>query len=469
MLDPLVQIGPKFTFIPWLATRWKATPDGLHWRVTLRHNVTWSDGAPFTSRDVVWTWKAMLDPATGFPYAGQFDYIRHVSAVGPYAVEFDLKSTNALFVSAALNASVLPEHILGKIPLSQQRTSSFGQHPIGTGPLILQHWDHDNEVVFVRNPHWWHGPIPIERLDVRIILDEQARVEAMEDGSADLDDNMSAAAYQTIKNDDPQLRLLHLPDLFVRFMQTNLKVPGLSDLTVRRAMMYGWDRPAIVHGLLHDDVTLVNGIIPVALAYWYNPHVVQYPYDPARARRMLDAAGWTAGRDGVRAKRRTRLAFELTTPSGSTEGSAVCAEFQADMGAIGINVSVRQLDYATFIDNSNVFKYQIAYTGWGGTTDPDQFTFLHSSQIEPVGNNGTAYRNSRVDHDLVMGLRTLDPAARKRWYDDMQVVTADTLPVVWGWAEFFRAAYSPRLDLDAPNALPDGPLWYGIWRWKLRR
>jgi peptide/nickel transport system substrate-binding protein len=310
--------------------------------------------------------------------------------------------------------------------------------------------------------------VPIARIDIRIVLDEQARVEAIEDGSADVVDSMSAAAYDSVRRNDPHIRLLHLPDLFVRFFQTNLRVPGLADLNVRRAMMYGWDRESVIHGLFHDDVTLDNGMVPVALSYWYDPHVVQYPYDAARARAILDAAGYKAGRDGVRRNGKTRLAFELTLPSGSSEGAAACAEFQADMAAIGIAIAVRQLDYATFIDNSNVFRYQIAYTGWGGTTDPDMYTFLHSSQIEPVGNNGTAYSNPIVDRDVVLGLRTLVPERRRVYYDEMQVVTARTLPVLWGYADAFRFAYLPRLDPDVPNALADYLLWTDVWRWKLR-
>ncbi|MHB8141257.1 MAG: ABC transporter substrate-binding protein, partial [Vulcanimicrobiaceae bacterium] len=88
VLDSLANVGPNFTMIPWLATSWSSTPDRLHWTVQLRHGVRWSDGAPFTSKDVVWTWHAMLDPKTGYPYAGQFNYIKNVRALGPYAVRF---------------------------------------------------------------------------------------------------------------------------------------------------------------------------------------------------------------------------------------------------------------------------------------------------------------------------------------------------------------------------------------------
>ncbi|MGH7708772.1 MAG: ABC transporter substrate-binding protein, partial [Vulcanimicrobiaceae bacterium] len=401
ILDGLTGIGPNFSVIPWLATSWSHSPDGLHWNVNLRHGVTWSDGARFSSKDVVFTWKTMLDPKVGFPYAGQFAYVKDIVALGPYRVRFDLKNRNALFETSVLGSLILPEHVLGKIAPGQLRNSSFGQHPIGTGPYMLKHWEHDNQVIFVRNPHWWHGPAKISRIDIRIILDDQARVEAMENGSADLYDTMSPADYREIQQQDPGLKLLHIPDLFTYFMSTNLAAPGLSDLAVRKAMMYGWDRPTITDGLLHGDAQVSYGIVPPALKYWYDPHVGHYVYDASKARALLDASGWIVGGDGTRSKAGVPLAFELILPSGQLQYAEACAEFQADMHAIGITVAIKQLDYATFIQRMNDRKFELAFTGWGGTTDPDQFTFLDSTQLEPVGNNYTGYKNPIVDRDLV--------------------------------------------------------------------
>lgn len=468
VFDALVNLaGPDFHVIPWLASSWKGTPDHLHWQVRLRHGVTWSDGAPFGSRDVVFTWKTMLDPNTGYPYAGQFTYIKDVVAEGPYTVRFDLSQPNVLFVTGALASPILPEHILRKIPPAQMRTSSFGQHPIGTGPYLLASWHHDDFVTFTRNAHWWHGAVNIPRLQFRIVLDNDARVDAMVDGSADIYTSITPADYRTLRAIAPHLSYVHLPDLFSRFIILNERVPGLGDLTVRRAMMYGWDRRAVVDGLYHGDVTLNNSIIAWALRYWHDDATPAYPYDPGRARAMLDAAGWKLARDGVRRRGGVRLSYTIFNENGDAVLSDVCAAFQADMRAIGIAVAIRSLDYATFIDVSNDMKYQMELTGWGGTTDPDNYTFLDSSQIEPVGNNDTAYRNARVDRDLVEGLRTFDPRKRKALYDDVQVVTGETVPILWGYDEKFGAAYSSRVHLDPKFVLPDYYIWWNVWDWKL--
>lgn len=467
VFEGLATQGAHFATIPWLATSWTHTPDALHWTVYLRHGVVWSDGAPFTSKDVLWTWKAMLDPATGFPYAGMYAYVGKITALGPYAVRFDLKTRNALFESQSLATPLLPEHILAKIPAAQLRKSSFGQHPIGTGPYTVSEWQHDDHIVFERNPRWWRGSPKIARVEMRIVLNNEARMDALEDGSADLVDSMRTSDYFSLLQKDPKLKFVHLPGLYSYFVMTNLRVAGLSDLRVRQAMMYGWDRKQVTGGLLHGDAVVDDSIEPVGLGYWHDGNVTHYPFDPAKSRAILDAAGWKLGDDGVRAKGKDRLAFVLSMSNGNDTATDEAAEFQADMRAIGIDVSIKQLDYATFIDNTNDFKYELALTGFGGITDPDEYTFLHSSQFAPAGNNDMGYSNARADRDLVAGLAAVGDAERKPYYDDLQRVTSQTLPVLWGWDRYFEAAYSPRLHIDRKLMLPELPFWWNEYDWTL--
>ncbi|MGH7728533.1 MAG: ABC transporter substrate-binding protein [Vulcanimicrobiaceae bacterium] len=467
IFDGLTAPGPNFSTIPWLATSWSSDPSHRHWQVNLRRGVTWSDGAPFTSRDVIFTWQTMLDPKVGFPYAGMFDYVKRVVAEGPYRIRFELSSPNVLFVAQALGSPILPEHILGKIPPGQQRLSSFGEHPIGTGPYELVSWKHDESVLFARNPHWWHGPAKIPRIEFRIVLDDQTRVDAISSGAADLADSLVAQDYRSLLQLAPSLHYVHIPDLFSRFIFVNMTLPGLSDLAVRQAMEYGWDRRAIVQGLLHGDAVLNATITPVALHDWHAP-IAPFPYDPARARKLLAAAGYKAGPGGVLRRARTKLAFTLDLPTGDLTLGQIAAEFQADMRALGIAISIQSLDYPTFIDRTNAMHYTLALSGWGGTTDPDEYTFLHSSQIVPVGNNETGFKNATVDRDLVMGLRTFNPARRRRYYDQMQRIVARELPCLWLYDQYFQVAYGDRLALDTHQMQPDLLFWWNVYDWRLR-
>ncbi|HVA38071.1 MAG TPA: ABC transporter substrate-binding protein [Candidatus Dormibacteraeota bacterium] len=468
VMDPLVNVGGHFQPIPWLATSWSSGPAHLHWTVHLRRGVTFSDGAPFTSKDVVFSYDTYLNPKVGFPYQGQFAYIKKVTALGPYTVRFDLSQTNALFVAEGLNLPILPQHILGKIPPAQMHSSGFGEHPVGTGPYTLVRWRHDDELIFQRNPHWWHGLPRIPRIEIRVVLNSQSESEAMENGNADFYDGIPTSSYALLRGDDPNLTYVHLPDLYSVFLETNDALPGLRDVRVRQAMIYGWDREALVKGLLHGDAIVATGIVPHGLPEWYDPNVKRYPYDPAKARALLEAAGWRMGSGGIRERDGKPLRFTLLMPNAGAAAADLGADYQADMRAIGIAIDVKMLDYATFIEDLDKSDFQIAYTGWGGTTDPDEFTFLDSSQFPPTGNNAGHYVNHAVDRVLRAGLRELNPVKRKALYDRMQVLTAEDPPVIWAYDVYYRAAFSKRVEFNGAHLLPDQYIWNNVWDWSLR-
>ena len=470
IFNGLAATGRNFKTVPDLATSWHASRDGLHWTVDLRHDVRWSDGARFTSADVTYTWRVQLDPQTAYPYRGLFAYVKSVTALGPYRVRFDLSQTNALFESEALALYIVPEHVLAKTADRDLHASSFGEHPIGTGPYELERWRHDEEVSFTRNPAYYGGAATISRIVLRILINDQARTDAMESGAADIDDTISADAYSTLERDKANVRLIHLPDLYNYFIYTNFVRGGLDDVRVRRAMMYGWDRKALVAGLEHGDAMVETSIVPPALSYWYDPHVKRYPYDPARARRLLDDAGFRTGPDGIRSHGGTRLAYTLLIyDNGGPELVDLAAEFQSDMRAVGIAIDISTVDYATFLERTQAENFDLAFSGWGGSPDPDEETLLGSDQFPPNGNNVMHYTSARVDRDVRLGLTTISNAKRKPYYDDMQRAVAEDVPVLFYEFQFYRAAISRRVRLDYARALPDLYFFRNVSDWTLAR
>jgi peptide/nickel transport system substrate-binding protein len=467
IFDGLTNIDANYAPVPWLATSWSHSPDGLRWTVELRRGVTWSDGQPFTSTDVVFSYKTMLDPNVAFNGAGDIAYIESVTAEGPHRVGFVLKHPSARFVDGALASPMLPAHLLAKIPPDRQRFSSLGEHPVGTGPYLLERWQHDSQVVFVRNPHWWGGLAKIARFDFRIIFNPQAEVEALEDGSADLIDDLSFDSYRQLQREAPQIKILTFPSLFVDTVEMNLERPGLSEVAVRQAMMYGYNREAVVRGFFDGKTLVADNLVPPALTRWYNPDVKKYPYDPAKARALLDAAGWKLGPDGVRRKDGVKLSLELLVNQGSAFVIDEMLAYQADMRTVGIDVALRQLDFPSLVSRTYSGKYDMIADARGGAIDPDYYSVLHSSQRPPAGANTTGYDNPVVDHDLTMGLRTIDYAKRRVYYDQMQRELAATLPMLWQYTRFAATAYSPRLRLDPKTTLQAPLIWYNVFDWKL--
>jgi peptide/nickel transport system substrate-binding protein len=465
VFDTLCGNDGQFNPTPSLATAWRSNRPGTVWDVTLRRGVRWSDGRPFDSADVAWTFSALLDPATGGPYNGQYVYIKRVVAVGPYAVRFYLGAPNATFVANALQSQwIMPAHAFVGVAHKDIKNANFGEHPIGTGPYVLARWEHDQEAYFTTNPHWWGGTPNVRSVDIRILLQDQSRTDAMLQGVADFDDGVGADAADRLA-EAPGIRQINIPDLFTRLVYINMHRPGLNDVAVRRAMLYGWDRQGLAAGLRHGRATVASSVEPAGLPYWHDDAVKPYPFDPRHARAILDAAGWEPGPDGVRRKGRTRLAYDFLLPN-SPIGNDIAAAFYADMRSIGINITVQLLDYATFIDRSNASNFDLAYSGWGGAPDPDMLTMLDSKQLPPTGNNIGFYRNLAVDRDLERGLVVLDPKARRALYDDMQERTARDVPVLFGSNEFYTAAYLDRVHISGP-IMPDTYVFNDLPHWRL--
>jgi peptide/nickel transport system substrate-binding protein len=464
LFDGLTNLGMDGASHPALATSWTHSPDGLHWTVELRHDARWSDGVPFTSKDVVFTYRIMLDPKTAFIDEGDIDYLRHVTADGPYRVRFDLAHVSARFVDAALGEPMLPEHVLGSIPPDRQLFSSFGEHPVGTGPYRLRHWEHDSDVVFERNPYSWRAA-KIPRIEFRVIFNDQAEVDALESGSADLIDDLGFDQSKRLRKESPGIKQLTFSSVYVNVVEVNLKRPGLSDQRVRQAMMYAFDRAAIARGFFDNHVGLSSSIITPALTRWFDPRVPVYPYDPARARALLDAAGWVVGPDGVRHRGATRLAFELLLNQGSVSITDQMLAFCQDLAAVGIKVDLRQLDFASTVQRAYSGKYDLLADARGGGLDPDYTAVLLSTQRPPAGANTTGYDDPVVDHDLLAGVRELDYAKRRALYDQMQMRLAETLPMLWQYGRYAGTAYSARLALDPKTTLQSPLIWYNVQDW----
>jgi peptide/nickel transport system substrate-binding protein len=467
IFESLSYIGADYLPHPRLATSWTHSADGLQWTVDLRHGVRWSDGAPFTSKDVVFTYDALIDPQTASINAGDMVYIKRVTGDGPFRVHFTLAYPSAVFtlVGMGFEASILPEHILGRVPHDRLRFSAFGEHPVGTGPYRLLRWQHDSETIFVPNPYAWRKP-HIARFDVRTIFNDQAQTDAMANGSADLVDDTGSTVYQQLERIAPKVKLLTFPSVYIDVTLPNTRRPGLDDVIVRRAMMYGNNRQALISGFFQDKVPLPDGLVPVGLTHWHNGHVAQYPYDPVKARAMLDADGWRVGPDGVRRRGNARLAFELLINQGSAILTDADLEFTADMKAIGIEVALREMDFPSMVAREFKGDFDLISEGFGGSVDPDMTANLATSSIPPAGQNTGAFHDPVLDRLMKAGLTELDDGKRRAIYNEMQREIADKVPMLYQWTRFAGTAYSAHLVLDPKTTLQQPLLYYNIEDWK---
>jgi ABC-type transport system substrate-binding protein len=401
-----------------LATSWD-TPDPLTYVFHLRKNIRFHDGRLLTSADVKATFDFMLDPANRSPKRGAFQYVSKVDAPDPFTVIFHLKQPYASFLWDLSRPAV------GIVP--RDAGPDFSLHPVGSGPFRFVSQAQDDQVVIQRNPNYFLGAPFISTIRFRVVPDAVVRALELRKGSADLE--MSSLPADMIPP------LLRQPDLMLTerlgtnfaYLGINFEDPILAHREVRQALAFATDRKTLIHYLLHDEARIASGILPPN--HWgYEPNVAQYPYDPARAEKLLDAAGFPRNADGIR----FHLTLKTTTQE---EARLVGAALQDEWRKVGIDLELRPLELATLLSDSVRGNFQLTYLRWvGANNDPAAFElFFSSKRFPPNGANRGHYRNPRVDA-LTDQIRVeMNRERRKELCSEVQKILAVDLPYIPLW------------------------------------
>ncbi len=441
MFDGLVQRDAHFHFQPALATDW-TQPDPLTLIFHLRRDVRFSDGRRLTAADVVWTLESMRKGWVVTPKAASYDAVASVDAPDSWTVRLRLKHPD-LFLLGNLSSSAM-----GIVPAGSG--ADFWQHPIGTGAFRLVRQEMDKEVLLERNPYAWQqaagpatGPVTesetgpetksgtgsetVQRVRFAVVPDATTRALALRKGTADMVSNALPSDMLPALAQDPKLVVEDSPGTEVQYLAFNLRDPVLKQRTVRAAIAYAVDRRLIVQTLLGGHAQLAASLLPTT--HWaYTQQVEEYGYDPGRARALLDAAGFPAGRDGVR--------LRLTMKTSTDEGTRLLAvALQQQLAQVGIALEIHSMETATFFADITHGAFQMYSLRWvGGNEQPDIFSYAFSTaRMPPHGANREHYSNPEVDHLLDEAGRVNDEAVRRADYIRVQQLLAADLPVENLW------------------------------------
>jgi peptide/nickel transport system substrate-binding protein len=316
--------------------------DGLTITFHLRKGVKWSDGAPFTAADVLFSVKAVLNPANDEVSRLGWDLIRKVDAPNAYTVVFHLSKPYSPFVetffsSADANPSILPAHLLAKYP--NINNVPYNSMPVGIGPFKVVRWERSREVVMKANQLYWRGRPKLDEIIYKIIPDRNTILAQLQSHAIDMWVNV-APNYFARASRVSGYRTLREPSYYWDHIDFNLTHPALQDPIVRRAMLYALDRKALIDKIDHGIGSISNSPTPPTAPYAVEDIPVT-PFDIAKANRMLDHDGWKRGADGVRAKDGMRLSFVYATTTGTPDVDDMIAIEQQDWKKIGVEVTVR--------------------------------------------------------------------------------------------------------------------------------
>ena len=421
IFDYLLSRGENLDVTPGLAERWEV-PDPLTYTFHLRHGVKFHDGRPLTARDVKWTFDSLLSGKIRSTRGAAYHFVDRIEAPDDFTVIFHMKEPDAALLWN------LTEGAVGIVP--SDSGAEMSQHPIGSGPFKFVSAETDKEVIIERNDDYWGQKVKLARVRFTVVPDATTEALELRKGSGDIASNSLAPDTVLTLEREPFLAVEHGPGTEVQYLGFNLRDPILKDVRVRQAIAYALDRRPMIQYLWGGWAQPARSVLPTQ-SWAYNPHVESYEHDPAKARALLDAAGYAAAghpaNNGVR--------FHITMKTSTTESTRLMAAvMQQQLRDVGIALDIRSFEAATFFADVSIGAFQMYGLRWvGGNQDPDIFYVFHSSRFPPNGANRGHYSNPKVDALIDQARREVDPKVRKPIYAELQSILAEDLPYIDLW------------------------------------
>ncbi len=447
----LVRYNGDLKVVGDLAESWDISEDNLTITFHLRKNITWHDGVPMTSADVLFTYQLYVDPETPTAYAESYRQVKKAEAPDDYTFKVTYEQPYApALISWSL--SILPKHLLEGVKITESR---LARHPVGTGPYRFVEWLDGEKIVLEANPDYFaEGPY-IKRFVFRIIPDTSTQFLEIQTGGLDY---MSLQPLQYDRQTDtPAFKRLFNKYRYLSFGYTylgyNLKRPLFQDRRVRQALSYAIDKQEIIDGVLLGYGKIATG--PYKPDTWvYNPDVPRYDYNPKKARELLAAAGWAdRDGDGILDKDGKPFRFTIVTNQGNDLRSKAGEIIQRRFRQVGVDVQLRIIEWATFLKEFiHPGKFDATILGWSTGPDPDQYNIWHSSKTGPRELNFVGYKNAEVDALLEKGRRVFDEQQRKQSYDRIQQILAEDQPYTFLFVPESLSAVASRFHGIKPTA-----------------
>jgi peptide/nickel transport system substrate-binding protein len=473
--------------------------DHLSFTYRLRPGVTFSDGKALTSRDVVFTLKAILHPGVNAPVQRQlYASVADVEALDELSVRIRCREVYFRNPWTLGGIQPIPRHyydpedLLGEISIpelldwdslaqarrekaerfARQFNEGFQRNPVGPGAYALvdpkRDWVTGERIVLTHRDDFWApgdsdlGDAWVDRIVFRIINDSSAALVALKARQLDVLETPTFTPIQYLRETNSakfkrQTGKYAYDGALYYYIGWNQARPIFQDKRVRQAFSHMVDKKNLVEKVMFGLAHPIEG--PVSpLREEYNQDLEPWPFDPERARALLADAGWSdTDGDGVLDReidgKRVPLRFEIVTNAGNETrekvGLVVIDEFKRH----GVDVRLRTLDWSIMLEKVKRFDYDAVILGWSGSNviPPDNYQIWHSSQAVENGSNHVGFRNAEAD-DLLERYRVeFDAARRKQLYHRFQEIVYDEQP--------YTFLFSPK-ELNAWDLRFHGVTWY---------
>ncbi len=484
---------------PSLATRWEADQSGRVYTIHLRRGVRFSDGNPFTADDVIFTFQVLTDPNIQSAMAGQLEMdgtYPSIAKIDEYTVRLSFQHPAGMGLRMLDSVPILPKKRLFKDYQAGRLARIWGPtaNPadvVGLGPFRLKEYQRGIRIVLERNPYYWKTdrakePLPyLDTITFLIIPDLNSQALRFQQGELDLMNSLNPENYATLRRKSGSYILKDLgPGLAMDFVWFNLNNSGnrleksrgdrekmaiFEKAEFRRAISHALDREGMTRSILLGLGVPQHGAISSGNKAWYNAAIPLAEYNIARSRELLAQIGLKdTDRDGVLEYGSNRKPFSLNllTSRGNSVREKAAQVIQANLNKIGIRTSVQHLlpnELASRFLSS--FEYEAILFGFTPTDiAPDLQTDLWYSSGKIhfwCPNQNRPERPWEATMDLLVSklVRSVDPVARRKIFDQVQDLWAKEMPAIPTIAPNILVGWSNKLGNVRPSILVPHLLW----------
>ncbi len=449
--------------VPVLAEKWEVSPDHLMYTFHLKKNIKWSDGYPFTVKDIVFSFDRIRDPKVDSAHLrSYYQDIEKIEALDDYTVRFHYRIPYFRALEFCGGIPIVPSHLFKEGEDFNQHP--IGRNPVGTGPYKLLHWQTGKEIALVRNDDYWGEKPAIDRVIFKIITDSTVALQVLKQGGLD---EMGLTPIQWEKQTenkrfekDYQKLAYYLPSY--NYIGWNCRRPDLSDKRVRQALTMLVDRELILKKILFGLGTVITGPFYVNSPE-YDKEIKSYPYDPKAALALLKSAGWDY-RPGEEALQKDGkpFEFEFLLPAGSKFGEQLATMLQENLKEIGIKMSIRKLEWAVFIQKIEDHNFDACTMGWSLGWETDPYQIWHSSQAVEKGSNFVGFKSEEADKLIEDARREFDPEIRRGMYYRLQEIIHDEQPYTFLFTNKALVAVSRRFRNVEVYPMGVSPLYWWV-------
>lgn len=465
MLANLYQLDKNLAVVPDLASGPPTVSADLKtWTVKLRTDAKWSDGTPITANDVVSTVRIQanpnLDTDVGYDWSQLTDPVTGVTAKDDHTVVFTLTSTFAPFYAVNLATFVAPAETYGKVDVTKMRTFEQDHPTVTGGPYLFDKRVSGSEIDLKANPNYYGGKPHIANIVEKVVTNSTAAAQAVINGDVQWDPEITGAALDTVAAATGVQSYVY-PDLGyydVRFNDRaqwvdKSKATLFGDVNVRRAFAYALDKNSIVKAATDGHGTPLWGDLVPAQVYYDDNAVVKYAQDIAKAKSLMDAAGWTVGSDGIRVKNGQKFSGKFFVRAGKAQRIKAVEIMSEQLRTnLGMDLVPTPTDFKVFYKPIQAGNFDLAFAGFGIGTDPDNYIIFSSSAIRPEknpqGENWTGFVNSDLDAAITAQRTDLKStaaatfAARKVDVNKVEHILGDNVVVYFMWADNVGMAFN---------------------------